>query len=573
MFFLLNCPTVPRFDCPPTTMPRWLATALTAAAGVAASASPPPELRAAPLADFLLDLPDALPAEFRFAEAAAETEAAVVAAAPTNQQAHVPYFLRSYNATGDVHTLATSDGNPGLPAWLAGLNHYRLLPGIFPKGMEFHFDGLATVMKFSIGADASQVHYFAKPYASKAATEYKKCIFFGTGTGPTLGTEICFTNPGVNLLPIGEQLWLTIDTSKWGRVDPGTLETVDATVNVSSFVLNAHPACDRATGECFVQHPCPKKSSPLSDQVCFSLLEPADGSASADMQTRLLSRATMPYRKIIQHSHSPCVTPHWVVSKLDAFSARNPLNKNGGLLKYLHQGEDSLWMVMNRTSKVSRILSSGDAKFVNNHFWNCFEDPADGAIVVEAVAATEDYLDNYFQRNLDSGADWSKLFHPSTRCRIPADESDLTVACGPLLRGADADLVFDYPTFNPLFKMRPDYRFFYGIAAADAGSSRWFDRAIKVDAKAGKVVQSWSSPGIYMTEFDFIPRTNGTAAADEDDGVLVSVLYNETSDVSLFGVFDARELTPLELFQMDAVIPFHAHGISCRNGEPCFTNP
>merc|ERR1719329_1136048 len=128
-------------------MPRWLATALTATAGVAASAAPPSELRAAPL----------------------------------------PYFLRSYNATGDVHTLATSDGSPGLPAWLAGLDHYRLLPGIFPKGMEFHFDGLATVMKFSFDADASQVHYFAKPYASKAATEYKKCIFFGAERGARAG--------------------------------------------------------------------------------------------------------------------------------------------------------------------------------------------------------------------------------------------------------------------------------------------------------------------------------------------------------------------------------------------------
>ena len=141
------------------------------------------------------------------------------------------------------------------------------------------------------------------------------------------------------------------------------------------------------------------------------------------------------------------------------------------------------------------------------------------------------------------------------------------------MQGVDETLVFDYPTFNPLFKMRHDYRYFYGIAAEDTQSSRWFDRAIKVDRNAGRVVKSWSSPGIYMTEFDFIPRTNETTAADEDDGVLISILYNETSDTSLFGVFDAREFKPLGIYEMDSVVPFHAHGISCRQGEQCFTNP
>ena len=225
----------------------------------------------------------------------------------------------------------------------------------------------------------------------------------------------------MNLLPIAGQLWLTIDTSSWGRVDPKTLDTIaGAKVNVSSFVLNAHPACDRGTGECFVQHPCPLKSTPLSKEVCFSLLLPAGADPTADpaatptttstaaraaapldanMQTRILARATMPSNKIIQHSHSPCITPHYVVSKLDSFTARSPLNKNSGLLKFVRQGEDSLWFVMNRQTKETRLMR-GDTNFVNNHFWNCYEEVTDAStgavdVVVEAVAATEDYLDTY----------------------------------------------------------------------------------------------------------------------------------------------------------------------------------
>ena len=42
----------------------------------------------------------------------------------------------------------------------------------------------------------------------------------------------------------------------------------------------------------------------------------------------------------------------------------------------------------------------GDTNFVNNHFWNCYEEVTDAStgavdVVVEAVAATGDYLDTY----------------------------------------------------------------------------------------------------------------------------------------------------------------------------------
>ena len=60
----------------------------------------------------------------------------------------------------------------------------------------------------------------------------------------------------------------------------------------------------------------------------------------ANMETELLSRATLPSKKLIQHSHSPCVTPNFLVSKLDAFTPRSPLNSNSGMLKYVNQGED-----------------------------------------------------------------------------------------------------------------------------------------------------------------------------------------------------------------------------------------
>ena len=241
----------------------------------------------------------------------------------------VGYFLRTLNSSAGMQSVVLEDSDAKS---LDGLTHYRLLPGVFPKGMGYHFDGLATVLKMWV-ADG-KLHFFSKPFHSGAFDHWDRCLFYGTGTGPTLGTDICFQSPGVNLLPIQGQLWLTIDTSSWGRVDPVSLATIDgASVDVGgAFTLNAHPACDPESKQCFVQHPCPQSRTPLSDEVCVSELLPSTDSA-AGMGTAQRTRIKLPYNKLIQHSHSPCITPHYVISKLDAFHGRDPLNSNSGLLK------------------------------------------------------------------------------------------------------------------------------------------------------------------------------------------------------------------------------------------------
>ena len=46
--------------------------------------------------------------------------------------------------------------------------------------------------------------------------------------------------------------------------------------------------------------------------------------------------------------------------------------------------------------------------FVNNHFWNCFEDPASNGsvVIVETVAASDKYLDQYFENSLNESTKW-----------------------------------------------------------------------------------------------------------------------------------------------------------------------
>ena len=138
-------------------------------------------------------------------------------------------------------------------------------------------------------------------------------------------------------------------------------------------------------------------------------------------------------------------------------------------------------------------------------------------------------------------------------------------------------------------KMQP-YRYFYAIQPQSL-QSRWFDSLIKVDvqnsngaslrqrlqfarhaltpAAGGHVVASWSSPDVYFTEADFVPKVGGA----EDAGLLLTVLYNATSSESSLAVFDAETLQLRSQTALGGVIPFHAHGIVCPQGRACISNP
>ena len=347
------------------------------------------------------------------------------------------------------------------------------------------------------------------------------------------------------------------------------------------FSLNAHPACDNKTRDCYVQHPCGKADVPLTDQACFSKLVTTD----TNLKAVELGRATLAQNRLIQHSHSPCVTPGFVVAKLDSFGKTHDAHKgDGGVLAELHQIEDNEWLVMHRQSNATTVMTS-NFSFVNNHFWNCYEDPADGSIVVDTVATTSDYLETYFADRLALPVNYSKIFYRSMRCRVPTGkfhgagaggaahaEDSAEIMCRPLLDNAAT--YWDYPTFNPRFKMNPDYQFFYGISIADPFTSRWFDRVIKVAAKTGQVVKHWESPGIFVTEAGFVPLSPDAPGVAEDDGVLLSVAYNKTAGRSQLLILDAKELTLIDTYPLgDHIVSFHAHSISCTPEHGCYTNP
>uniref|UniRef100_A0A7S0GXQ8 Carotenoid oxygenase n=1 Tax=Amorphochlora amoebiformis TaxID=1561963 RepID=A0A7S0GXQ8_9EUKA len=469
-----------------------------------------------------------------------------VVLASVSNEPRLGFFLKS----------ASIPSNLSIPSSAArvleGTAHFRVIPGFFPQGMGFHFDGLATVLKLEFFDGSMELSL--KKFESEAGMSYEKCNFFGTGTGPTSArTNICFQNPGVNILPIQSQLWLTTDTNAWGRINPASLDAIPAKVKTINQILNAHPACDHVSKECFVQHPC--TAQPMGSSVCFSELKTSPNGIDLEIDTFASGR--MNASAILQHSHSPCVTPNYVVSKLDRFELRNPFNQNSGLLRFVSQGMSNSWFIASRPGSnhhASRVTYSKEA-FVNNHFMNCFENDQ-GKVVVDLIATTDLYLDTYFLHSLKKPAPWTQIFAPPLRCIVDPFEGD--VECEELLP-QDPNLYLDYPTFNPLWKMRPDSEFVYAIAAE--GSSQWFDRIIKIDSKTQRIVDDYQAEGTYFTEPSFIPGSK--AKYEEDDGYLLSISFSKITNSSFVTILHASSFEILEELPLPGLIPFHAHGVSC----------
>lgn len=244
-------------------------------------------------------------------------------------------------------------------------------------------------MRFDFSADANgtTVRWHQAAVQSGAWKHYDRCTWLGAGS-MHFGVETCLTNPGVNIIPTGGQLWMTIDNRFWTAIDMETMQTVAPQgilpiVEMYSVTLNAHPACDyNGNGECLVSYPCAAdnilglEETFYTDHLCVGVLEPHSGRRKVDMTVREISRVKMPHSKFIAHSHSPGLTANFFVNKIDNFVMKTTAKTDpadAGMLKYMHQNEDNLWIVMDRRTNTSRVLDSGDFSFINNHFANVHE--------------------------------------------------------------------------------------------------------------------------------------------------------------------------------------------------------
>lgn len=128
---------------------------------------------------------------------------------------------------------------------------------------------------------------------------------------------------------------------------------------------------------------------------------------------------------------------------------------------------------------------------------------------------------------------------------------------GAVKEGQLDDMNTEFPVINLGYMGRPS-RYTYNVHIADTDTMK-FDGLVKFDTQSGRYDKQMFGAGRYGTEAAFAPRINSKS---EDDGYLVTYIYDEREDKSELLIIDAQNFAdgPIARVRIPQRIPmgFHA---------------
>ncbi len=136
---------------------------------------------------------------------------------------------------------------------------------------------------------------------------------------------------------------------------------------------------------------------------------------------------------------------------------------------------------------------------------------------------------------------------------------ELDTATGAVARERITDVSIDLPRINYARNNERPYRYTWG-AGFDGGTG-WFDEIVMIDVQERRATR-WSEPGCYPGEPVFVAAPD---ARSEDQGVLLSVVFNAERGTSFLLVLDAQTLGEVARAEVPHHIPFGFHGQFARS--------
>ena len=225
---------------------------------------------------------------------------------------------------------------------------------------------------------------------------------------------------------------------------------------------------------------------------------------------------------------------------------------SGEVLKTLTQDDKSAWFVYH----VANAYESTDAKgSVSVHI--DFSKYNNDTLITYGM-----YLENI----VNDPSKYVPTFAQARMTRCTMDMALWTVGCKELNQET-----FEMGTFNwEYYHMKP-YTYAWGASFQDPhtpwnmdGTSDFIDKLNKVNVVTGEVEASWHEDNVYVCEPLFQQRPNSTA---EDDGVLMFVGFNATSDSSSLILLNGSTMEKLAQADMGARLAANFHGKWIMDGK------
>jgi all-trans-8'-apo-beta-carotenal 15,15'-oxygenase len=323
-------------------------------------------------------------------------------------------------------------------------------------------------------------------------------------------------------------------------LDPKTLKTiglVDFDGRVRAF--SAHPKVDPVSGDLYnfgIDYGARTTLTPYRIR--------ADGTLTA------FPRITLPYSVM---NHDFVLTENYLVFCLGPilvhpFKFILGLASFDGALRW-DGGRPTLILLVPRDGIGEPRWIETDP-FFQFHFANGFEQ--DGALIVD-MTRYPDYLRIGESLRTFWHSDWAADGMASLmRLRIDLGTGKVTA------RSFDTGNSNEFPRINPARTANP-YRFAY-IANNPAGQDVGLQRQVtRVDMDGGATVSHDFAANQYVGEPIFIPLRND---GDEDDGVVVTLVYDADANRTDIVGLDARDLAAQPLFtaRLRHHVPYSLHG-------------
>ncbi|KAK0131977.1 Beta,beta-carotene 9',10'-oxygenase [Merluccius polli] len=505
-----------------------------------------------------------------------------------------------------------------IPSWIHG-SFLRNGPGKFEFGKDKYthwFDGMAMMHRFHVkdgGVTYNSSFLRSDSYTQNSEKDRIVVSEFGTLAMPDPCKNVfarffsrfkvpkATDNASVNFVKYKGDYYVSTETNYMRRVDPNSLETkekVDWTQYIAVSSATAHPHYDRE-GATYNMGNSYGKSGFFYNIIRVPPQEEEEEEENgAKKDAADLSGAKVICSIAASEPRKPSYYHSFVMSENYIVFIEQPIKLD--LLKFMLyqiQGKsfhkvmtwdpksDTVFHLVNRhTGEESKVRYRGEPMFTL-HQINAFED---GGFLVMDMCCGDDgaVIGDFTLENLRrSGEDIDKFYNsmcrnlprryviPLTVDEAAPQDQDLVnlsycKATAKKTRPGEVYLTYEelfneellqyggleFPQINYAeYNGRP-YRYFYACGFGHVFS----DSLLKMDVHT-KELKVWRHPGLFPSEPVFVPAPN---AAEEDDGVVMSVIITPEEDKSTFLlVLDAKTFTELGRAEVPVNIPYGTHGV------------
>jgi beta,beta-carotene 9',10'-dioxygenase len=438
-----------------------------------------------------------------------------------------------------------------LPAWLSG-SLVRVAPAQWDVGertLNHWFDGFAMLHRFQIAdGGVSYANRFLQTESYKAARDSGRIAFSEFATDPcrsmfkrvqSMFSPQLSDNTNVNLTRLGERYIAMTETPIAVQFDERTLETVGVAYEAPGQLSTAHPHGRRGDGAML------NYAARLGPRNQYRFFVLAPGARQPQVV------ASLPVREPA-YMHSFGLTERFFVLAEFPFTV-NPFKLATSGRPYIenyswHADRPTRFQLVDRQSgELVRVFET-DACFAFHHV-NAYESGqkaiVDLCVLDDASIVTELYLGR-----LRDGAAVSALPH--------LERFELDLDGGAVARERISDASIDLPRINYAANNERPYRYVWGTGLD--GGSGWFDEIVMIDVQE-RTAARWSEPGSYPGEPVFV---SAPEASGENEGVLLSVVFDAQRGTSFMLVLDAQTLGEVARAEVPHHIPFGFHGQFAR---------